>query len=242
MPSHRCPLFTVALVAVLVAGQSLAQDAEEERSYDASIALGYVATSGNTNTKSANAEILYTKRVARWTHSLKLQGLGSQENEVTSAERYYLEEKSDFALDDNQYLFARGSYSDDRFSGFDFQASVSTGYGRYLVRRDNFSLEAFGGVGYRENHIKDGETEGEVIFTLGQNLEWRISDNARLVQSFNSETGHELTISRFEIGLESNIIDRIATKLAFQARNTSDVPEGNKNTDTQTSVSLVYTF
>lgn len=238
MLCYRRPLFAVALAAALISGRSLAQDAEEERS----IALGYVGTSGNTDTSSFNMEILYTKRVARWTHSMKLQGLGSQENEITRAERYYFENKSDFALDDNQYLYGKGSYTDDRFSGFDFQASVSAGYGRYLVRRDNLSLEAFGGAGYRENHITDGVTEGEVIFTLGQNLDWRISESARLVQSLNSEIGHELTVNRFEIGLESNIIDRIATKLAFQARNTSDVPEGNKNTDTQTSVSLVYSF
>jgi putative salt-induced outer membrane protein YdiY len=60
--------------------------------------------------------------------------------------------------------------------------------------------------------------------------------------TFNTDIGDELTVSRFEVGLESNIIDRLATKIAFQARNTSKVPVGNKKTDTLTSVSLVYSF
>ena len=97
-------------------------------------------------------------------------------------------------------------------------------------------------MGYRENSIINGGSEGEVILSLGENFSWEISDSASLVQSLTSEVGDELTVTRFEIGLESNIIDRIATKISFQARNTSKVPAGNKTTDTQTSVSLVYTF
>ena len=85
-------------------------------------------------------------------------------------------------------------------------------------------------------------TEGEIMFTLGHNLAWRISETARLTQSFLSDIGDEVTVSRFEVGLESNIIDRLATKIAFQARNNSKVPVGNKKTDTLSSVSLVYSF
>jgi putative salt-induced outer membrane protein len=230
---------TCTLAVMLTAGTTLAQ---EERPYDASVSLGYVGTTGNTDTTTFNAEILLTYRVQRWTHNAKFQGLGSQENNMARAERYYLEDKSDFSLDEDQYLFSKLSYTDDRFSGFEYQAALSAGYGRYLLRRDNLNLQGFAGVGYRENDIVGLGSEGESIISLGENLDWQISDSARLVQSFTTDVGEELTVSRFEIGLESNIIERIATKIAFQARNTSEVPAGNKKTDTQTSISLVYTF
>jgi putative salt-induced outer membrane protein YdiY len=223
-----------ALIAAPVLGQ--------EPPLEASIAVGYVGTTGNTDTTTFNADLLGTWRTERWTHNAKFQAMSAQENAVTQAERYYLEEKSDFALDDVQYLFGRGTYTDDRFSGFDYQASVAGGYGRHLIVRDNFNLEAFTGVGYRFNSVIDTETEGESIFTLGENLSWQISDSTALTQSFNSDIGADLTVSRFEIALVSTIIGSIATKIAFQARNTSKVPVGNKKTDTQTSVSLVYTF
>lgn len=235
------PLRTSVLVmAVLAVAPASAQDAE--RVYDASVALGYVGTTGNTETTTFNSEVLFTYRQARWIHNAKFQGLASQENEATRAERYYFENKSDFALDDDQYLYGKASYTDDRFSGFDYQATVSAGYGRYLLRRDNYDIQGFLGSGYRRNQIQNIGSEGEMIFSIGENANWRISDNSRLVQSFTTDIGEDLTVSRFEIGLESNIIDRIATKIAFQLRNTSEVPEGNKKTDTQTSVSLVYTF
>jgi len=216
--------------------------AQEEDNLEASVALGYVSTSGNTDTTTFNSEMLLTYRIDRWTHNGKFQGLGSQENSVTKAERYYLEEKSDFSLDELQYLYFKGSYTDDRFSGLEYQAAVSAGYGRYFLKNETFSLQGFAGTGYRQNAITNAGSEGEIIFTLGENFSWEISDNAALTQSFITDIGDELTVSRFEIGLVSNIIDRVATKIAFQARNTSEVPIGRKKTDTLTSVSLVYTF
>jgi putative salt-induced outer membrane protein len=233
------PRFTVLLAfMLLVPCTAMAQ----ERPWDASISFGYVGTTGNTDTTTFNLEALLKYDTQRWTHNTKFQGLGAQENDVAKAERYYFENKSDFNLNSMQYLFAKGSYTDDRFSGFNYQAALSTGYGRYLLRNPTFNLQGFGGVGFRQNDIINAGNEGEVILSMGENFSWEISDSASLVQSLTSEVGDELTVTRFEIGLESNIIDRIATKISFQARNTSQVPVGNKKTDTQTSVSLVYTF
>jgi putative salt-induced outer membrane protein YdiY len=235
-----CKRTLLSLMLLAASGPLLAQ---EERSYDASLSLGYVGTTGNTDTTAVNAEALLTLRAMPWTHNFKLQGLGAQKNEETTAERYYLEGKSDRALNDTQYVFGKGTYTDDRFSGFDYQATAAAGYGIFLLRDDTFSLEAFGGPGYRESKLKlDGAKEGEGIIALGENFSWKMGPTTELTQSFNSDIGEELTVSRFEVGLVSTIMSRVATKIAFQARNISEVPVGNKNTDTQTSVSLVYTF
>jgi len=224
--------------AALFPGLALAQ----EEPFAASISLGYVGTTGNTDTTTFNTELLATWRRDRWVHNLKFQGLGAQENDVARAERYYLEEKSDYNLDEVQFLFGKASYTDDRFSGFDYQAMVAAGYGRNLIRRDDLTLQAFAGPGYRENAITNGDNVGEAIFSLGENLTWRISDNAALTHSFTSDIGEELTASKFDLGLETNIVGNITTKIAFQARHTSEVPPGTENTDTMTSVSLVYNF
>ncbi|MDT8398438.1 MAG: DUF481 domain-containing protein [Pseudomonadales bacterium] len=225
---------------ILASGSALAQ--EDMGFNDSSVSLGFVGTTGNTDTQTFNLEFKTAYKTEHWLHTLKFQGLGSQEDSSTTAERYYLENKSDYALKEDQYLFAKGNYTDDRFSGFNYQAAASVGYGRYFFRQDNFSLEGFGGAGYRQNDVIDAGSNGEAIISLGENLTWKLTEWASLTQSLTSEIGETLTITRFEVGLVSNIIDRISTKIAFQARNTSQVPAGNKKTDTQTSISLVYTF
>jgi len=231
----RRPLCLFALLLPLAASA-------QEGNSKASLSLGYVGTTGNTETETYNLEFLYRIGFDEWTHSLKFQALGSQENSLVKAERYYLENKSDYNFSDNDYVFARATVTDDRFSGFDYQASVSTGYGHYFLNDGNRLLEAFAGAGYRHNAPVGLPDEGEVIFTVGENFEWQLGISSRLTQSLTSEIGEDLTVSKFEIGLVSTIIGSIATKIAFQARHTSKVPVETEKTDTQTSVSLVYEF
>ena len=220
---------------------ALGQDDEE--SHEASVSLGYVGTTGNTKTHTFNTEVLSSLRFSNWEHRMKFQALASSEESRARAERYYFEDKSDYRISEAGYLYLKGHYTDDRFSGFNYQAALSGGYGRYFFRDSDFTLEGFAGVGYRVNEIRDGGTQSEVIIlSVGETLEWQLSEAAVLTQNFTSEVGEELTVSKFEIGLITNIIGQVSTKIAFQARNISDVPAGTHHTDTQTSLSLVYDF
>lgn len=237
--------FKIVLSAITIflslVNTAFAQD--DERPYDASVSLGYVGTTGNTEITTLNTKFLMTYREADWTHNFEFSGLSSRENGVGKAERYFIGNKSDYALmDEDQYLYAQASYTDDRFSGFNYQALATLGYGQYFIRDDRFTLEGFTGVGYRQNDTNLTGTEGEAVFTLGEGFDWEISDASSITQSLTAEIGDKRTITKFEIGLVSNIMGRIATKIAFEARNTSDVPPGIEKTDTQTSISLVYTF
>ena len=236
----KMTLGTITLFLSLL-NPAFAQD--DETPYDASISLGYVGTTGNTEITTLNTQFLLTYREADWTHNFEFSGLSSRENGIGKAERYFIGDKSDYALmNENQYLYVQASYTDDRFSGFDYQAIASLGYGQYFIRNDSLTLEGFTGVGYRQNDAKLGGADGEAVFTLGESFDWEISPNSSVTQRFTADIGDKRTVTRFEIGLVSNIIDRIATKIAFEVRNTSDVPPGIKKTDTQTSISLVYTF
>ena len=237
----------VSLVFIVVSVFSLAsaaQDQEErERPYDASASFGYVGTSGNTDVTTLNTEFLMTYFDENWTHNFVFNTLSSRQDGDAKAERYFIRNKSDYALmDEDRYLYAQASYTDDRFSGFDYQAAVSLGYGQYFLRGDGLDLQGFAGLGYRQNDSKAIGSEGETVLTLGEELDWVISETSSLTQALTFEIGDKRTITTFEIGLESNIVDRISTRIAFQYRNNSDVPPGIKNTDTQTSISLVYTF
>src|SRR5688572_5022559 len=133
-------LHNILMTGLIASSISTAVMAQDEP-FEASIALGYVGTTGNTDTTTFNTEVLVTLRTDNWTHNGKLQGLGAQEDSITIAERYLLEEKSDFNLDEMNYLFGKGSYLDDRFSGYNYQASLAAGYGHYFLKSDTFSLD-----------------------------------------------------------------------------------------------------
>ncbi len=221
---------------------SFAQD-DEERPYDASVSLGYVGTSGNTEITTLNTEFLLTFFDEKWTHNIEFNALSSREDGTGKAERYFIGDKSDYTLmDEDRYLYVQAFYTDDRFSGFDYQAIASWGYGQYFMQGNGVDLEGFAGIGYRQNDAKITGSDGEAVITLGEEYVWVISETSALTQSLTFDIGDERTITIFEIGLESNIIDRISTKIAFEYRNNTEVPVGIDKTDTQTSISLVYTF
>lgn len=237
-PGNRCCL----VIALL--GGCVAEEAPPPREGSASV--GYVGTTGNTESQTFDAEFRYIRREAEWVHSLEFQGLYAEQDSEVNGERYFLKGKSDYKISGDDYLFAKASNTDDRFTGFDYQATVSTGYGHYFYNLDDLALETYGGLGYRYNALPadtlDEDSEGEVIVSLGENFKWQFSATTKLIQSLESEVGEELTVSRFEIGLVSQLIGKLASKIAFEARHISDVPAGRENTDTQTSVSLVYEF
>jgi putative salt-induced outer membrane protein len=223
-----------------------AQEQEEKPADEGSASVGYVGTTGNTESQTLETQLRYVMRRSDWAHNFDLQGLYAEQDEEVNGERYYLQVKSDYEITEDDYAFVKASYTDDRFTGFSYQATVSLGYGHYFYNRDELTLEVFSGLGYRYNELpeatEDADSEKEAIVTLGENFKWAVSENVRLTQSLTSEVGEELTVSRFELGLVSTLIGDLATKIAFQVRHISEVPPDRENTDTQTSVSLVYEF
>lgn len=235
-------VFLLTSVVGLLLSPLVAYSQEREPGSEGSASLGYVGTTGNTESQTFEAQLRYIQRNDNWVHTAEFQGLYTEQETITSGERYFLQGKSDYKFEEDHYLFGKASYTDDRFTGFDYQATVSAGYGHYFYNRDDFLLEAFSGLGYRYNEIPDTDSEGEAILALGENLEWEFTDTTSMTQSLVSEVGEDLTVTRFEIGLVSTLIGQLATKIAFQARHISDVPPDRETTDTQTSVSLVYEF
>ena len=234
-------LYSLTLMTVCM--PLMAQEPEEERPYEGSVALGYVGTTGNTEVTTLNTELLLTYHTDDWTHNFELETLTSREDGVGKAERYYIADKSDYRLlVQDRYLYVQGSYTDDRFSGFNYQAIVSGGLGQYFIENEAHNLEGFVGLGYRQNDTDIDGVQGEVVITLGEDYNWQISDTSQLSQGVTFEIGDKRTITTFNIALESEILGQLSTRIAFRLRNNSDVPVGNDKTDTLTSVSLAYSF
>lgn len=233
-----------AMAGTMLSAAAVQAQEDEGRTYEASISLGYVGTTGNTESQTFETLMKYSLQQDRWTHGLQLQGLYTEQDNETSGERYFIAGKSDYEFEDDHYAFLKVSYTDDRFTGYDYQATASVGYGHYFYNRSDLTLETYVGVGHRWNAYLDDarDNEGESIISLGETLEWHFSEDSKLTQSLLSELGEDLTVTRFEIALVSRLVNRLATKIAFQVRHISAVPVDRKKVDTQTSVNLVYEF
>jgi putative salt-induced outer membrane protein len=205
--------------------------------------LGVLNTSGNTKTRSITAKGQAVNDRDRWRHTLNAEALSSSESGATTAERYLASDKSDYKLGDVSYVFALLTYENDRFSGYDYRSAETLGYGRSVIKRTTLTLDLDAGVGTRQSQLSTiGENQYEGLLHAGGNLSWQISPTSVFTQSLVSDMGKKSTVSKSVTALKNQIAGNLAAKISFTAQYTTKVPPGITPLDTETAVTLVYSF
>ena len=138
--------YALTLTSLLVmAGSVAAEEKTEEKSpWKSSVELGFIRTTGNTETETSalKADVVY--EVEKWRHTGHAEGYGQKSEQelpdgtaesVVSAERYELLGKSDYKFTPRDYAFGLIKLKKDRFSGFEYEDTVSLGYGRKAINR-----------------------------------------------------------------------------------------------------------
>jgi putative salt-induced outer membrane protein len=204
--------------------------------------LGYLATSGNTESSSLNSGFSVAYASGDWLHAFDGKAINASEDGQTTAEAYALGWKSEYSLTDTDFLFGRVDWRKDRFSGYDQQLSETIGYGRRLIDTGVHVLNAEIGAGARQSDLADGSRESEGILRAGLDYLWQFSETAQFTQVLAVESGSENTFLESVSSLTARLAGGLALVAAYTIRNNSSVPTGTGNTDTFTALSLEYAF
>lgn len=230
----------LVLATPLVAAQ---EEAEEEASpWSGSVKLGYLATSGNTESSSLNFGFQVGYTLEQWLHELTAAAIQSSESGATTAEAYDLGWNSRRSITDQDFVFGRLDWRKDRFSSIEEQFSQTVGYGRRLLDKEAHKLDGELGVGARQSDLIDGTDESETIFTGRLTYDWTISETSSFGQAFLVESGSSNTFSESVTRLNTRIAGGLALVASYTVRHNSDVLPGTESTDTFTALSLEYGF
>ncbi|MDZ7644809.1 MAG: DUF481 domain-containing protein [Woeseiaceae bacterium] len=244
--------FTAALIAVLAAltatypvpagAQGTAAPAEEKGPWTGKAALGYLATSGNTESSSLNAAFEVGYAHERWQHLLDASVIAAQENDVSTAEAYKVGWKSEFSFSERDFLFGRLTWRKDLFSGYDQQFSQTVGYGRRLIETETHRLSVEVGAGARQSELRDGTTEDDTILRAGGQYRWQFSETSSFTQDLAIESGEANTYIESVSAVRTRLIENLALVASYTVKNNSDVPVDTEKTDTYTALSIEYAF
>ena len=204
--------------------------------------LGYLRTSGNTDTESLHVSGKVVNERDKWRHTGTVESIVKDENGVNTANKFYVTGKSDYSINKRSYLFVFLTYENDHFSGYDYQAGASFGYGYHLIKTETQKLDLEAGVGARKSRTDAGDTTTEGIVRGAGNYEWKISKTATFLQTLAVESGKDSTVTRSTTALKTQVAGNLSAKFALNVKHASQVPAGFKNTDTETIVTLVYNF
>lgn len=210
--------------------------------WSGNVRLGYLATTGNTETTNANFGFGVDYAIDRWTHGATGTAVGASQDNETTAEAYTLGWRSKWDLTERDYLFGRLDWLKDKFSGYDQQFSQAVGYGRRVIMQPNQTLNLEIGPGARQSELRNGDEEKEAIARLGANYAYIFNEHAQFNFDLGVLTGQENTFTEAVTALKTQLIGNFAVVLSYTVRNNTDVPDDSEKTDTMTSVSLAYNF
>jgi putative salt-induced outer membrane protein YdiY len=240
----RSYLFVAAL---LVASTAQAQ-------WSGKAELGVIVSDGNTEAKSANTKLDLTHAGAVWTNNFYLAALYGENAEFATAQRYEARYKADRQITDKLSWFFALRGEQDKFSGFAYQATASTGATLKLIDAPGTKLDLSVGAGYRRlqpevllksdagevlDRIK-GEEESDVVATVASNYEHDFTASTKITNKFLAEAGSDNTALQNDVALQVSMTDVLALSVGIGVRYNTDPPPLSESTDTLFTVNLVY--
>ena len=216
--------------------------AEPESPWEGAVSLGYLSTSGNTETTTYNTKFAVSHERDKWKHTFDGAGNGAEDTDVATAEAYSLGWKSDYSFNERNYLYGLLAWNKDRFSGVTEQSRAALGYGRRIFDTPSHTLNLEIGAGYRDADLSDGTTESGSILQGALDYTWIFSETSGFDQDINVESGSDNTYIESVSALRANLLGDFGLVLSYTIRHNTDVPAGNEKTDKLTAISLEYAF
>ena len=213
---------------------------------------GLVIATGNTESKTANAKVLLASEVDKWKHQFGGAALyATSDPDGTTANRWELSEQSDYNFSPRTFWFGAARYEDDEFSGFEYQATASTGIGRKFIDTDVTKFVGTAGVGYKFFETRDsfddagvliepGASDSEVILRGTLDYDHQLTATTSVLDKFLVEAGADNTFVQNDIALQVKMTDVLALAVGYSVRHNTDPQAGFEKTDTLTTVNLVY--
>ncbi len=213
--------------------------------------FGFILTTGNTETTSLTAGLKGTQELEQWSNEYTLEALYKQDDikdsdggtTETTAQKIFVSGQGNYKLTNpKQRLFAFASYEDDRFSNFAYQSTVAIGWNEKVINTPKQSFNYSIGPGYSFAEDQDGTDLSSVVVRGAIDFAYKLSETAKITQVISSEYGEDNVKTRSKTSVSAKLANGISMKVSLKLDHNTEVDEGRDNLDTETSVTLVYTF
>lgn len=212
---------------------------------------GLIKASGNTDSENFNVGLNFKNQGKVISHEIDFSLYQASANDVDSAESLNAVYTLKYLLTDRSYLFGALSYLDDDFDGFTEQSSIAFGYGYKVIDSAPVGWDLSAGAGYRDTsellRLDDGsELEGDDLsgatLVLKSDYRNQLTPNTQFIDKFVAEIGADNTYVENDAAIVVAMNDKFALKAGILFRHNTDPAPGSDETDTITSINLVYNF
>jgi putative salt-induced outer membrane protein len=258
--SHK--LLSAALCCVSLT--TLAEEATTptvESPYTASAELGMLIKTGDTNSTDLKSGFDFTYEVDDWKSTVTL-GLLVKKNEqedengeehfITSDQKWTAVGQTNYNIDtaSPNYIYGNVSYEDNRFSNFKSQSSVSAGWGRRWFDSEKATLDADIGPGYkrdviRQTDLQTEQTKSAFIIQAQALYKRQINEHVlfkQLVVAKYAPKTNENSTYKARTSITTKLLETLQLKFSLTLDYNTDVEDDKENVNTETAITLVYSF
>ena len=237
----------VVFSLLLSAAEALAQPAPapEAKPWRLNFGAGLAVTSGNKDTSTYNASYNVTyKPHARRTFTSDALLLRGKTNGELSNERFGLNVREEFRMNDRVFVFGQNQYLRDRFKRIQYMVAPTGGVGLTTAKNERTTLTIDVGAGgvWEKNPYSDIRSSGAV--TLGQKLSHVVSSTTMLTQSVSGLWKTEdFADAYYQFGAALSIGINSRVQLKIEVLDTySNKPTGNRveKNDVSTVFAVVF--
>ena len=240
----------------------------EKKPLELSAELGLLSISGNSESTSVISKLDVKQDFKAWRTAYLIEGLykkdtvriendgeNDTEEEVLSAKKYFASTQADYKLDEEyRGLFLFGSYLYDKFSGYEYQATVAAGYSDRLFKteKQKFDYSIGPGVAFTkledtdvDGSIIEGESEDNPVVRLAFAYLYTFKEGVKFTQDFASDVSidsDENTKSKAVSAISAKLNNSLSLKVSYTLMHNSEVPEDIEDTDTEVAVTIVYSL
>lgn len=207
---------------------------------------GLAIASGNSDSKQINAKVAVGLKRNSWEHTLGFAALYVRADDETTARRWESSGQTRFVFGGARaFWFGGGRYEKDRFSGFDYQAVVTSGLGNKFIDSEDTKLSGQIGFGYKVLETLPSveatrNRDHAVAGTVALEFSHRLTRTTTFTNKFGAESTSENNFLQDQVGVAVKMTDRMALSLGYAVRHNTNPPAGFKRTDMLSTVNLVY--
>jgi putative salt-induced outer membrane protein YdiY len=223
--------------------------------------LGFLYKTGNTNSGDMKTGLDIRFEKGSWLSLLNVDLLLKKSDIVdengddhfkTTDQKWSLASQTNYSLDNKEknYVYGNIWFEESEFSSFDNQSSISMGWGHHWYKNNNASLWGDIGPGYKRDLFKatgaEPQRTADTWIVQAQALYIRkLGEHIELKQLFSVKQAlksRENNTYKAETTVTTKLISTLQLKFTFTLDYNSEAEADKENLDTQTAVTLVYSF
>ena len=234
-------IFSAILLLSLISAYSIEAYCKDKTwSWDTEV--GYVETTGNSKSASANVSSEYNKKWKRAILTLRGTHISASQNDITNAESYSLSEKVDVPLNLRFYLYQLLGWEKDRFAGIDYRYNIQLGGGYKILDTEKNRLSGEVGNDYTIEKYTSGDDESFGSLKGYLKYVYSFSEHAKFSQEgeilYNLERSDDTRVNSIT-ALSASLSANLALKISYTIKYDKSPAPGFKKTDTILTSSII---